>query len=63
MRKVKQLLKWGIYELNPKEQSEFGFKFAVIHPDNMGIPGLTPSDSDWECDSMEQAESWIKNYD
>lgn len=63
MRKVKQLRKWGIYELNQREQSKYGFKFAVIHPDNMGAPDLTPSDSDWECDSMEQAESWIQNYD
>ena len=63
MVRLKQLHGWGIYKLNTKEQSDFGFAYAVIHPDNMGCGGLTPADSDWECDSLEEAASWILNYD
>ena len=62
MRRVKQLKGWGIYALSDKEKSEYGFNFAVIHPDNMGCGGLTPHDSDWECETMNEAESWIRNY-
>lgn len=62
MVKVKSLRKWGIYKLNAKEETEYGFNYAVIHPDNMGCGGLTPSDSDWECDSLTEAENWILNY-
>ena len=60
--KVKSLRKWGIYKLNAKEETEYGFHYAVIHPDNMGCGGLTPSDSDWECDSLTEAVDWILNY-
>ena len=63
MVKVKSLRKWGIYKLNAKEETEYGFHYAVIHPDNMGCGGLTPSDSDWECDSLTEAVNWILNYD
>jgi hypothetical protein len=62
MKYIKSLKKWGIYENNDKEEKEYGFKYTVIHPDNMGVPGLTPKDSDWECATLEAAESWIKNY-
>ena len=62
MVKVKSLRKWGIYKLNAKEEIEYGFHYAVIHPDNMGCGGLTPSDSDWECDSIEDAIRWVLNY-
>lgn len=63
MVRLKLLHGWGIYELNAKEQSDFGFVYAVIHPDNMGCGGLTPADSDWECDSLTEAVNWILNYD
>ena len=62
MRKVKQMQKWGIFALSDKEKSEYGFNFAVIHPDVMGCGGLSPADTDWECDTLEEAENWILNY-
>ena len=63
MVRLKQLHGWGIYKLNAKEETDFGFVYAVIHPDNMGRGGLTPADSDWECDSLTEAVNWILNYD
>ena len=63
MRKVKQLHGWGIYALSAKEESEYGFTHAVIHPDNMGCAGLTPADTDWECNSMAEAIGWVENYE
>lgn len=63
MRKVKQLKGWHICALSEKEQDEYGFTHAVIHPDNVGCGGLTPADSDWECNSLEEAVSWIQNYE
>lgn len=62
MKKVKQLKKWGIYENNAKEREQYGFSFTVIHPDSMGCGLLSPSDSDWECNSLEEAVTWIENY-
>ena len=62
MKKVKQLNRWGIYELSPKEQKEHGFGFAVIHPDVTGCGLLGPSDTDVEIDTLEDAISWIENY-
>lgn len=63
MKKIRQRKGWGIYALNAREQLEFDFKFAAIHPDMMGVSGLDPSDSDWEFQSEEEAISWIDNYD
>lgn len=55
---------WGIYKLNAKEETEYGFVYAVIHPDSIVVcGGLTPADSDWECDSLTEAVNWILNYD
>lgn len=62
MRKVKQLKKWKIYENSEKEVKEYGFKYTVIHPDNDGCVGLTPADSDWECETLDEAIDWIQNY-
>lgn len=62
MKKVKQLKNWGIYELSDKEKSEHGFGFAVIHPDTMGCGNVTPSDTDWECETIEEATAWVENY-
>lgn len=63
MKRVKTLHGWGIYALNAKEQSEYGFRFAVIHPEEMGCGGLTPADTDWPCDTEKEAISWIVHYD
>ena len=63
MRRIKNLKKWGIYALSSREESEYGFKFAVIHPDQMGCGGLSPADTDWECNSLEEAIDWVVNYD
>ncbi|MCQ2543649.1 MAG: hypothetical protein MJ126_05760 [Lachnospiraceae bacterium] len=64
MRKIKSFRKWGIYELTSKEVAEYDFKYAVIDPDTMECPHpyLSPSDTDWCCDSLEEAIEWIKNY-
>lgn len=64
MRKVKTLNQWGIYENNPAEITEYGFKYTVLHPDNMEYPYMcNPADSDMEFDTLEAAVSWIENYD
>ena len=62
MKKVKQLKKWGIYELSEKERLEHGFNFAVIHPEVMGTGLITAKDTDMEMETLEQAISWINNY-
>lgn len=63
MKKVKTLKKWGIYQNNEKEIKEYGFRFTVLHPDNMEYSYLcTPADSDMEMESLEEAISWINNY-
>ena len=63
MKKVKQLKGWGIYRNNAKEIEEYGFAFTVIHPDNMEYAYLcTPADSDIECETLEAAVDWIRNY-
>lgn len=62
MKKVKQYKKWAIYENNKKESIEYGFSYTVIHPNCVGLSLLNPSDSDWECNSLEEAIEWIENY-
>lgn len=63
MKKVKQFRNWKICELNKKEIMEYGFTHAVIHPDNAEYLYLcTPADTDMECNSLEEAIDWIKNY-
>lgn len=63
MKKVKSLKGWGIYQNNDKEVKEYGFKFTVLHPDNMEYAYLcSPADTDMELDSLNAAIDWIKNY-
>lgn len=63
MKKVKQLNGWGIYQNNEKEIKEHGFDITVLHPDNMEYPYMcSPSDSDMEMNTIEDAILWIKNY-
>lgn len=62
MKKVKQMKKWGIYELSPKERERLGFTHAVIHPDVMGTGHVTAEDSDMECFSLEEAINWVECY-
>lgn len=65
MRKVKSIKKWTICKLNKREVAEYGFEYAVIHPDNaeyLGMGILTPADSDIECETLEQAIAWVQNY-
>lgn len=62
MKLVKRYKKWGIYENSEKEVKEVSFKISIIHPNNMGCGLLTPQDSDFEIDTIEQALEWINNY-
>lgn len=62
MKKVRQLNKWGIYELSPRERKMHRFNFAVIHPDVMGCGNVTASDTDIEVDSLEEAVLWVECY-
>lgn len=63
MKRIKKLKCWGIYQNNKNEIEEYGFNITVIHPENMEYAYMcTPSDSDIECDTLEQAIEWIKNY-
>lgn len=63
MLKVKQLKNWHIMELSEKERQSYGFNFAVIHPDVVGTGNISPNDSDWECETLEEALEWVQNYD
>lgn len=57
MKKIKTVKKWGIYQLNEKEQKEYGFIFAVFTPDDMEYPYmLTPSYTDLEFNNLSDAE-------
>lgn len=66
MKKIKQYKRWGIYEVTAKDKQKYDvdFNYAVIHPDIMECPHpwLEPSDTDWECDTIEECISWIDNY-
>lgn len=62
MKRIKILKGWGIYELSAKEQQELEFSHAVIHPEVMGCGNVTARDTDWECNSLEAAISWVNNY-
>ena len=63
MKLLKRCNGWGIYENNQKEQEEYDFIYTVIHPANMDSNyRLDPSDSDMECNSLEEAERWVEDY-
>lgn len=63
MKRIKKLKGWGIYQNNKKEIEEYGFGITVLHPDNMEYSYIcSPSDSDMEFSSVEEAEDWINNY-
>lgn len=63
MTRVKKLKGWGIFQNNSKEVKNYGFRFTVLHPDNMEYRCLcTPADSDIELDTLEAAIDWIQNY-
>lgn len=63
MKKIKELKGWGIFQNNEKEVEEHGFTHTVLHPDNMEYSYMcNPTDSDMECNSLEQAINWIENY-
>lgn len=63
MRKLKTLRGWGIFQNNEKEINQYGFNITVLHPDNMEYAYLcSPSDSDIELDTVDDAINWIKNY-
>lgn len=63
MKKIKTLRKWGIYQNNAKEIAEHGFSVTVLHPDSMEYAYMcSPSDSDMEFETVEDAEYWIKHY-
>lgn len=64
MKRVKQLRGWGIYQNSAREIDEYGFSITVIHPDNLEIAYMCgPSDTDMEFDFIDEAISWIENYD
>jgi len=67
MKRIKILKKWGIYQNNKKEVEEYGFQITVLHPNNMECVAdsgniFSPADTDMELDTIEDAETWIKNY-
>jgi len=63
VKKVMSLKGWGIFENNAKEISEYGFKYTVLTPDDMEIYYVCgPGATDIECETLEQAMSWVKNY-
>lgn len=62
MKKIKQLNNWDICELSKREQEQHGFKYAVIHPNTKETGWVTASDTDIECETLEQAIAWIENY-
>lgn len=65
MKKIKMLKKWCICELNEREKREYNFNYAVIHPESYECyydSGLMPSDTDIECETLDQAIEFINNY-
>lgn len=65
MKTIKKMKGWAICQLNTREVNEYGFSYAVIHPDNMdylSMRMLTPSDTDMECETLDEAVNWIKYY-
>lgn len=63
MKKVKAVKKFIIYELNEKEKSTYGFSFAPVLKETVECYGnINPSDTDWECETLEEAISWAVNY-
>ena len=53
---VRKYKKWTIKATTPRDCSNYGF--WVFSPDNCEV-FCSP---DWECDSLEEAISWIDNY-
>ena len=65
MKKIKCMKGWAICQLNAKEVKEYRFSYAVIHPENreyLSMGMCTPSDTDIECETLDEAINWIKNY-
>jgi len=65
MKKVKTYKGFGIYKRTPKEMAETGWgglepaQYAVF------LPGERPQDyasPEWECDTIKEAEDFIKSY-
>ena len=63
MTRIKMLKGWGIFQNNPDELEFYGFRYTVLTPDNMECRYICcPGDSDIECNSVDEAVSWIRNY-
>ena len=63
MKRIKKYKGWGIYQNNPKEIIEYGFNITILHPENTEYSYLcTPSDSDMEVNTVDEAIYWIDNY-
>ena len=63
MKRIKKLKGWGIYQNNPREIEEYGFKITVLHPDDVEYADIcNPGDTDMEFETIENAVDWINNY-
>lgn len=63
MKKIKTVRDFVIYELNKREQDEYGFAYAPVLKESVEAYGkVYPSDADIECETLELAISWAQNY-
>lgn len=63
MKRVKAVGAFVIYELNKREQEEYGFAYAPVLKESVEAYGrVCPSDADIECETLELAISWAQNY-
>ena len=63
MKRIKAVGAFVIYELNKREQEEYGFAYAPVLKESVEAYGrVCPSDADIECETLELAISWAQNY-
>lgn len=61
MKKVKQVKGAKIMLLSVKEQSECGYAYAVVHPEDKDVTGITWEYCDWYTDTLEDAVQWCRD--
>lgn len=63
MKRIKAVGDFVIFELNKREQEEYGFAYAPVLKESVEAYGrVCPSDADIECETLELAISWAQNY-
>lgn len=58
MKLVKQVHGAKIMLLSSKEQAESGYVYAIKHPNDKGVTGITWRYCDWYTYTLESAVQW-----